>query len=66
MKLVSPSGDIPLDRAAWASIVTSDPFSPLPSVFRGQYLALRCHFYYNPIKEELAPVNPTTSPPVVK
>jgi TonB family protein len=53
MKLVAPSGDSPLDRAAWAGIVGSDPFPPLPSEFGGQYLALRFRFYYNPTKEEL-------------
>jgi TonB family protein len=53
MKLVAPSGDSPLDRAAWAGIVGSDPFPPLPSEFGGQFLALRFRFYYNPTKEEL-------------
>src|SRR3984885_15253252 len=31
MKLVAPSGDVPLDRAAWAGIEGSNPFPPLPS-----------------------------------
>jgi len=53
MKLVAPSGDVPLDRAAWAGIVGSNPFPPLPSEFGGQYLSLRFRFYYNPTKEEL-------------
>jgi TonB family protein len=53
MKLVAPSGDVPLDRAAWAGIVASDPFPALPSEFGGQYLSLRFRFYYNPTKEEL-------------
>jgi TonB family protein len=53
MKLVAPSGDVPLDRAAWAGIVGSDPFQPLPSEFGGQYLALRFRFFYNPTKEEM-------------
>jgi TonB family protein len=53
MKLVSPSGDVPLDRAAWAGIVGSDPFPPLPSEFGGEYLALRFRFYYNPTKDEM-------------
>jgi len=53
MKLVAPSGDSPLDRAAWAGIVGSYPFPPLPSEFGGQFLALRFRFYYNPTKEEL-------------
>src|ERR1017187_4551627 len=53
MKLVAPSGDVPLDRAAWAGITASDPFPALPSEFGGQYLALRFRFYYNPTKDEL-------------
>ncbi|MCU1304884.1 MAG: TonB family protein [Candidatus Sulfotelmatobacter sp.] len=53
MKLVAPSGDIPLDRAAWAGITASDPFPPLPTEFGGQYLALRFTFFYNPSKEDL-------------
>jgi len=53
MKLVAPSGDVPLDRAAWAGIVGSDPFPALPSDFGGQYLALRFRFFYNPTKEEM-------------
>lgn len=53
MKLVAPSGDVPLDRAAWAGIVGSNPFPPLPTEFGGQFLALRFRFFYNPTKEEL-------------
>jgi TonB family protein len=53
MKLVATSGDVPLDRAAWAGIVGSDPFPALPSEFGGQYLALRFRFYYNPTKDEM-------------
>jgi TonB family protein len=53
MRLIASSGDVPLDRAAWAGITGSDPFPPLPSEFGGQYLALRFRFYYNPSKEDL-------------
>jgi TonB family protein len=66
MKLVASSGDTPLDRAAWAGIVSSAPFPPLPTEFRGQYLALRFCFQYNPTKEELAPAKSTASAPAVK
>ena len=52
MKLVASSGDVPLDRAAWAGITGSDPFPALPSEFGGEYLALRFRFFYNPTKEE--------------
>jgi TonB family protein len=48
MKLSGPSGDISLDRAAWGGITASNPFPPLPTEFKGDYLALRFRFYYNP------------------
>ena len=53
MKLGLPSGDVSLDRAAWGGITGSNPFPPLPAEFRGQFLALRFHFYYNPRDHEL-------------
>jgi TonB family protein len=53
MKLVTPSGDVSLDRAAWGGITASNPFPPLPAEFPGQYLYLRFHFYYNPEGNEL-------------
>ena len=53
MQLLSPSGDISMDRAAWGGITASDPFPPLPREFGGQYLALRFHFFYNPDKHDL-------------
>ncbi len=53
MRLVSTSNDIALDRAAWAGITASNPFPPLPAEFRGEYLQLRFHFYYNPDRNEL-------------
>ncbi len=53
MKLVASSGDVPLDRAAWAGIVGSNPFPPLPSEFGGEYLALRFRFFYNPTQDEM-------------
>jgi TonB family protein len=48
----TPSGDIPLDRAAYGGITASDPFSPLPHEFHGPYLALRIRFFYNPTTGE--------------
>jgi TonB family protein len=48
MSIETPSGDIPLDRAAYGGITASDPFSPLPHEFHGPYLALRITFFYNP------------------
>jgi TonB family protein len=53
MRVIGPSGDVALDRAAWGGISASNPFPPLPSEFRGPYLALRFHFYYNPEHGEL-------------
>jgi TonB family protein len=47
------SGDVALDRAAWGGITASVPFPPLPQEFKGKYLALRFHFYYNPDRGEL-------------
>jgi TonB family protein len=53
MRLTGPSGDVSLDRAAWGGITGSNPFPPLPAEFRGQYLALRFRFFYNPDKHDL-------------
>jgi TonB family protein len=52
MKLDGPSGDVSLDRAAWGGITASNPFPPLPNEFRGQYLQLVFHFYYNPDRHD--------------
>jgi TonB family protein len=48
MQLFGSSNDTALDRAAWAGITGSNPFPPLPTEFKGPYLALRFSFYYNP------------------
>jgi len=53
MKLVFSSGDVALDRGAWGGITASNPFPPLPTEFKGQYLALRFKFLYNPSKDEM-------------
>jgi TonB family protein len=47
MNLHTSSGDVPLDRAAWASITASNPFPPLPKEFPGQILGLRFYYFYN-------------------
>lgn len=47
MKLVGPSGDVSLDRAAWGGIQGASPYPQLPKNFKGPYLALRFGFYYN-------------------
>ena len=53
MRIIGPSGDVALDRAAWGGITASNPFSPLPTEFQGPYLALRFHFFYNPNRNDL-------------
>jgi TonB family protein len=53
MRIIGPSGDVSLDRAAWGGITASNPFPPLPNEFRGEYLALRFRFYYNPDRNDL-------------
>jgi len=54
MRVIEPgSGKIALDRAAWGGITASNPFAPLPSEFKGPYLALRFRFYYNPDRNEM-------------
>jgi TonB family protein len=47
MKLAGSSGDAALERPAWGSITNSNPFPPLPSEFKGQYLYLRFNYCYN-------------------
>ncbi|HWZ84187.1 MAG TPA: TonB C-terminal domain-containing protein [Terriglobales bacterium] len=47
MTLHTTSGDVALDRAAWASITASNPFPPLPKEFPGQVLGLRFFYFYN-------------------
>ncbi len=53
MKLLAPSGNVVMDRAAWSGITGSNPFPPLPTEFKGDYLGLRFYFYYNPDRNEL-------------
>jgi len=50
-KVLETSGDIHLHRAALAAVSASSPLPPLPEQFRGESLALRFHFVYNPSKE---------------
>ena len=47
MVVHTSSGDVALDRAAWASITASTPFPPLPKEFPGQILGLRFYYFYN-------------------
>jgi TonB family protein len=52
MKLISSSGDVALDRAAWGAITGAIPLNPLPNAFGGEYLLIRARFYYNPDKND--------------
>ncbi len=55
MTLHTTSGDVSLDRAAWASITASNPFPPLPKEFvalasqqtKEPSLGLRFYYFYN-------------------
>jgi TonB family protein len=47
MILEGPSGDVALDRAAWAGITGGSPFPPIPKAFKGPFLELRFYFLYN-------------------
>jgi TonB family protein len=58
MKFISTSGDVALDRGAWAGVTASSPFSSFPSEFAGQYLGLRFAFYYTPPKLTLGKRRP--------
>jgi TonB family protein len=53
MKLIAPSGDVALDRAAWGAITDAIPLPNLPTQFAGDYLLIRARFYYNPDKNDL-------------
>jgi TonB family protein len=52
LRLVSSSGDLALDRAAFGSITSADPFNPLPPDFKGDFLKLRARFIYNPDRND--------------
>lgn len=56
--VVHSSGNVALDRAAYAGIINSAPLPRLPAEFSGPFLRLRCSFFYNPAKQpEKAPVS---------
>ena len=46
-RIVANSGADPLDRAAFGSITTSNPFAKLPAGFDGDHLVLQFTFLYN-------------------
>lgn len=53
------SGDLALDRAAWASVSNSNKLPALPSEFSGNEIALRFYFQYNP-QLKVYPAGPFT------
>ena len=53
MSILSSSGDIAMDRAAWGGITASSPYPPLPREFHGPYLELLFTFFYNPTTGEM-------------
>ncbi len=53
LRVITPSGDTALDRAAYGAITYAIPLPQLPANFNGDYLLLRAHFLYNPDKNDL-------------
>jgi TonB family protein len=53
MKLVSSSGDVALDNAAWGALTYATPLPNLPRQFTGDFLQIRARFYYNPDKADM-------------
>jgi TonB family protein len=53
LRVITGSGDVALDRAAYGAITYSVPLPQLPTKFGGDYLLLRAKFFYNPDKNEL-------------
>ncbi len=53
LRVITGSGDVALDRAAYGAITYSVPLPHLPAQFAGDYLLLRAKFFYNPDKNEL-------------
>jgi len=47
MKLVSPSGKIALDRAAWGALTGAQPFPPFPPKLKTETIRLQLCFSYN-------------------
>lgn len=58
LKVQKSSGDVALDRAAYAAIGSASPFDSLPTEFAGPYVRIRIKFYYNPEKGPTEPAQP--------
>ncbi len=53
LKILQSSGDVALDRAAYAAITASNPMPQLPTDFKADFLTMRARFLYNPDKAEM-------------
>lgn len=52
LSIVSSSGDLALDRAAYGALMNAVPLPRLPPEYSGQFLKIRAAFYYNPEKND--------------
>jgi outer membrane biosynthesis protein TonB len=52
MRMISGSGDVALDRAAWGALTSSIPLDRLPVQYTSNFLLIRAAFYYNPDKND--------------
>lgn len=53
VRLISSSGDVALDRAAYGAITASNILPALPADFRADYVTVRASFYYNPDRNQM-------------
>ena len=63
LKLITSAG-ADLDGPAWGGIEAASPLPALPGAYHRAYLALRCHFLYNPDKSDLQEVRSGANPPL--
>jgi TonB family protein len=52
LTVVSSSGDLALDRAAYGALQNAVPLPRLPTEFSGPFLRIRAAFFYNPDKHD--------------
>jgi TonB family protein len=53
LRILQGSGNVALDRAAYAAISASNPMPQLPTGFKADFLTMRAHFFYNPDRAEM-------------
>jgi TonB family protein len=61
-----PSGDKSLDQAAFDALADSSPLPALPESFKGAYLSIRSHFYYNPPEHKQTQARSSAQLPAAK